>query len=249
MQVPKLGHTEQYTVRAYEIDGNKYMRVPALLRMLHEAAMQNVLRIKLSFWDLAPHHISWVLMRQVLHIHRLPTLGESVQIVTYPSGFERIFTYRDYKVYDTEGNLLASSSSTWLLMNTKTRRMAKLPDFILDFKKKVENFEGYLPRCTNQLDSPNEVSQSEQFKVHWYDLDFNEHTNNVQYIRWVLQTLDAAHLRNKQLQQLEILFKAECLLHDTVQSSAQESTQNTFLHHLQLADTGKTLALAKTIWE
>lgn len=248
MNVPPLGHTEAYTIRAYEINGNKQMRIPALLRMLHESAMQNVLQIQLSFWDLMPHHISWVLMRQVLHIERLPTLGETVTIVTYPSGFERIFTYRDYKVYDKDGTLLVHSSSTWLLMDVRTRRMAKLPDFILDFKTKVENFEGHLPRCTSKFDIPIQSDREAAFKVQWYDLDFNEHTNNVQYITWLLQTLAPEVLRNQQLQRLEILFKAECLLGDSVQSIVQQQENSTFLHHLQLAESGKTLALAKSVW-
>ena len=248
MNALEYGHQETYTIRAYEIDGNRRMRVPALLKMLHEAAMQNVLRIKLSFWDLQPHHISWVLMRQVLHIERMPLLGETVTIHTRPSGFERIFTYRDYKVYDAEGKLLVSSSSTWLLMDVRTRRMARLPDFILDFKKRVENAKDYLPRCTSKFETVENPSRTTDFQVRWYDLDFNEHTNNVQYIRWMLQTLAPDVLRQRQLRQFEVLFKAECLLGDNIHAQVQTKDNTTFLHQLQAED-GKTLALAKSVWK
>lgn len=59
-----LLYTQNYLVRAYEIDAQQRMTVPALSRLMQEAALQNVIQIGMSYWDLEPHHISWVLTRQ-----------------------------------------------------------------------------------------------------------------------------------------------------------------------------------------
>ena len=122
-----LAHEEWYTVRTYDVDRYKQMTAPSLLRSMNEAAMQNVLRLKLSVWDLEPEQLSWVLLRVDLQIQQMPTVSQRIRILTYPSGFERAFTYRDFRVYDEEGQLLAQATTTWVLMHLETRRPMRIP--------------------------------------------------------------------------------------------------------------------------
>ena len=131
MPIPSIGHQENYTIRAYDIDAHKRLTAPALVRILNEAAMQHVLKLKLSVLDLEPQQIGWVLLRLEMRISRLPVLGEKIQIRTTPSCFELAFTYRDYYMLDEQGEVIASVASTWILMNTESRRPARIPDWIV----------------------------------------------------------------------------------------------------------------------
>jgi acyl-ACP thioesterase len=97
--IPPFGYQEDFCVRTFEIDSTKSATLPAIVQLMQEAAMQNVIDIKLSIWDLEPHKISWVVMRKNMTINRLPVLGEKIQILTYPAGFEKFFTYRDFHSY------------------------------------------------------------------------------------------------------------------------------------------------------
>ncbi|MEM9990552.1 MAG: acyl-ACP thioesterase domain-containing protein [Bacteroidota bacterium] len=245
-----LHYEETHRVRAYEVNECRTMRVPALLKVLHEAAMQNVINLGISYWDLKPKGISWILLHQRLDIERLPKLGETITIHTRPSGFERLFNYRDYKVYDTEGQLLLSSASTWLLLHTATRKIAKIPRFILDLDNEMPNSARLndLPRCQERLPRLSNFVQHVPFQVHWYDLDFNEHANNIAYVRWMFQVLPIDVLRKKHLQTLHISFKAECLLHQQITVKISPTSPNEYLHQIQAKEDGKVLALAKTIW-
>ncbi len=123
-------YRQSYTVGAFDIDAYKRMTAPALLRVLNEVAMQHVLALKLSVWDLEPHKIAWVLLRLEIRIHRLPELGEQLSIHTQPSGFERVFTYRDYRVTDAEGKLIVEAATTWVLFNIENRRPTRIPSWI-----------------------------------------------------------------------------------------------------------------------
>jgi len=119
-----------FTIQKMPLHHRKQATIPALVKLMHEAAMQNVIDLKLSVWDLEPHQISWVLMRKNLVIHHVPKLGEQIKVVTHCAGFEKYFTYRDYKIYNQADELLAAAASTWLLMDTIKRRMTRIPDFI-----------------------------------------------------------------------------------------------------------------------
>lgn len=244
-----IGFTNTYTIRTYEIDNQKVCLVPSLIKLMHEAAMENVLKLKLSVWDLEPHHISWVLMRKSLKINRLPVLGDVIHVQTYPAGFEKFFTYRDYNIFDESGDLLASSSSTWLLMDTIDRKMTRIPEFILDLNKQMPPKEACLPRAKNKLIRFEETHSAKNFQVGWYDLDFNNHLNNVFYICWMLEALDDSVLQYKKLKDFDIVYKQEAKWKDQVISEVQRVEENVFLHRLVRAADGKELSLAQSFWE
>jgi acyl-ACP thioesterase len=216
---------------------------------MHEAAMQNVLKLNLSVWDLEPQLISWVLMRKNMVFDRLPELGERITILTYPAGFERLFTYRDYRVYDEQGDQIAWSSSTWLLMDTQARRMTKIPPSILALNDQMPDPANCLPRAQGKFPKLVSASGSQIYKVNFYDLDFNNHLNNTLYIKWMLEALPDAILEDRQLTRLFIQYKAECRWKEKVVAEIEPLGEQTFLHRLKLASDNKELALAKSVWE
>lgn len=243
-----LGYEEFFTIRTYEIDNRKKATPTAIIRLMQEAAMQNVLRLKLSVWDLEPQGIAWVLMRLHLTIHRLPQLGERIRIQTYPAGFEKFFTHRDSKIFDADGYLVAYSSSTWLLMDTHARRMARIPDLILAYQAQMPPESACLPRATDKLPKFEQACLRKTFEVNWHDLDFNLHLNNTLYIQWMLETIEDEILQQGYLHLLDVIFRAEAVWRDIVHAETDVVDYNTRLHRLIRASDGKELAAMRSIW-
>jgi medium-chain acyl-[acyl-carrier-protein] hydrolase len=248
-ELPPLGYSGVFIIRTYEIDNQKRATIPAIVKLMHEAAMQNVIHLKLSVWDLESHQISWVLMRKWLEIYRMPKLGEQITIHTYPAGFERMFTFRDYKMYDEDGLLIAASSSTWLLMDTQSRKMTGMPPFILEVQDQVPADYDYLPHPGNKLRVSDQLALSKDFVVGWHDLDFNQHLNNTYYTQWMLEVLGPDVLQEKQLQRLDIQYRAEGMLGDKVEAQAGKEKEGQFAHRLLEKTTGKEMALARSFWK
>jgi medium-chain acyl-[acyl-carrier-protein] hydrolase len=252
MQYTPLQHREFFIVRTYEIDNRKRATIPALVRLMHEAAMQNVIDLKLSVWDLEPQQISWVLMRKELHFQRLPGLGERIQVLTYPAGFERLFTYRDYRVFDEAGEQIAWSSSTWLLMNTENRRMTGLPPGILEYEPQMPDPGRCLPRpSSGKLPVMKTPEHQQHYQVNWFDLDFNNHLNNTLYLKWMLEALPDPLLRNGKVRKLTIHYRAESHWKDRVHAQTQQLGENRFLHRLVREEENgdRELASALSEWE
>ena len=244
---PLLIKTEPFTIRTYEIDNRKQATVPSLVKLMHEAAMQNVLDLKLSVWDLEPHQISWVLMRKNLIINQLPNLGDQIKVVTHCAGFEKFFTYRDYKIFNQQDELLAYASSTWLLMDTVKRRMSRIPDFILALECPPDS--ECLPRPKNKLPKFEAANLSKTFTVGWYDLDFNQHLNNVFYLQWILETVPDELLQNGRLNRIDIVYKLECKWKEKIVCETQIIDKQHLLHRLVRKSDRKELSTAETRWE
>ena len=244
--ITPLAYACDYTVQTYDIESRRRMTVAALVKLMQEAAMQNVIEMKLSAWDLEPQHISWVLMRKSMKIQRLPLIGERVKVITYPAGFEKFFTYRDYKVLDENGRTIAYSSSTWLLMDTLSRRMARIPAFILEFAKDMPPLSLCLPRPATKMPQFETPEMALPFRVNWHDLDFNGHLNNVFYIQWMLEALPDDVLNSATLKKFDIFYKQEAHWKEELISEVQQLGNHCFLHRLVRKEDGKEMALAES---
>jgi medium-chain acyl-[acyl-carrier-protein] hydrolase len=248
MTIPAIAFQQEYEVRTYDVDNRKIMTVPALVMLMQEAAMQNAIQLHFSIWDFEAYDFNWVLMRKQLQINRLPKMRESIKVVSYPAGFYRFFAYRDYFVFDLEGNILASSASTWLLMNLTDRKVVPIPEFILSIEKDCPAINDCLPRPKGRLKSFDQVQHTQNFKVNWHDLDFNEHLNNVHYMKWMIEALPKAVLETHVLKSLDIHYKLECHLEDELQAQVYIPENGIYKHRLiNLAD-GNEVARADTVW-
>lgn len=248
MPIPKELVTEcSYSIRTSEIDRARKCTVTSLINIMQETAMQNVIDLNLSVWDLAEQQISWVLMRKNLKLYKLPELGSSIRVITHPAGFDKLFTYRDYKVYDEKDQLIAESSSTWLLMNTEKRRIARIPEEI----RARGNFDTSecLPHPKNKLPKVERVDIQKDFLVNWHDLDFNEHLSNIRYMQWMFETVDNYIEHRGKLIELDIIYKQECHWKDTVRVLTQKISDTQYLHKLIRLSDEEVIAVAQTFWK
>lgn len=241
-------HTESFSVRAYSVDGTKRLSIPKLVQFMHETAMQHVLQLQLSVLDLEPMNLAWVLTRIEIKIEQQPFLNQTVQVQTNPSGFERVRTFRDYRMLDQEGQLLASAVSTWFLMDTQTRRIARVPEpiktKIVDIVQQIDDPIARTPSQNLQIEK---TDYQRTFQVGWHDLDFNAHLNNIHYIKWLLDALPEQFLDTHQLRSLDLYYKQECVLNDEVLSEVQFAEKGGSLH--RLSKDGKEVASAICKWD
>ena len=124
--------------------------------------------------------------------------------------------------------------------------MARIPDFILALESPPA--ADCLPRPKNKLPKFEQVDLAKDFTVGWYDLDFNQHLNNVFYLQWILETVPDNLLQHAQLQQMDIIYKMECQWKEEVIAETQVISNNHLLHRLIRKSDGKQLSMAETKW-
>lgn len=242
----KLIHFEEGQIKGYDVDIHQRATIPAMVMMMQEAAMQHVLRIGVSAKELVKENLGWILHQQYFEFFRQPMLGEKVKIQTNPTGLERIFTYRDFQMKDEKGKLSAQASSSWLLMDTETRKMAKYPKFISEMLQPSNDFEKLPrpPRMKFKIENPD---FKKTFKVGFHDLDFNGHLSNFYYFKWMLDSMPSDILKNEELESLQIRFKEECYLDDEVKVLIEKVDEKTYVHILLRNE--KIVAEGRTIWK
>ena len=241
---PPYGHEEWFRIRTHEIDHHKKITVPSLQMLMQEASMQNVIKLKLSVWDLEQHQISWVLLRKELKVYRLPRLGERIKVITYPAGFDRVFAFRDFWVYSESDEVLAHAASTWTLLNLATRKLQRIPQEMLDMN--LISPEDRLQPPDSKIDVPQDFTNAYSYDINNFDLDWNSHVNNVVLSKLMLQSFEHDFHNEHKLQRFTFHIKNECYLGERVRIDHEEDDDVNY--HRILGHDNRVVAIGQSVW-
>lgn len=237
---------KNYIVQYYETDQRGFARPVALLNYLQSIAGEHATLLGVAVADLRKSGHTWVLSRIHLAMERYPRGGNSVRIKTWLATRETLFTVRDFELYDMAGVLIGRATTSWAVLNLKSRRPVKLlnvlPMYPLNPERALDDAFNALPVL--------ETSEYElRLPVLRGDLDINRHVNNTVYAGWALETIPEEVDSTCYLADMEIGFRAEALYGDTIVArSAKTEDMQVFIHCIENGTDGRELARLQTRW-
>jgi medium-chain acyl-[acyl-carrier-protein] hydrolase len=241
-------HTETLRVRNFETDSQGNLTLLSLANYLQDAADRHAIRLGVGMPALSELGLSWVLHRMKISINRWPRLAEEITIETHPSGLERVYVYRDFRVYDQQRNLLITASSTWLVFDKVKRALVTPAAHFQDIFEPYRHLV-FLPRPTPKF-SPllSEGLPRVQVRARHNEIDTNAHVNNSVYFQWLLEPFSADFLAGNACKEIEIQFKKECTRQDLITSVCSVPNAGEVRHWL-LDDARQEMAVGITRWQ
>ena len=170
-----------------DVDSRFNLKVPALYRYFQDAALLATKDVKVDSMSLAKKNIDWVITRMDVEIIRLPKCDETIFVHTYPGKDMAFFYPRYFYITDEKDNVIVRSSSLWVLIDNNTRKMISDREVVKHLPEEHQSDELPLP---NKIQIPQEKIFVEKRKIHYHDLDFNSHMNNVRYVELLLDVHD-----------------------------------------------------------
>lgn len=242
-----LIHRQKFTIRGYDAGMQMKANPLSIIKILHDAAVDQVIELGFSALQLDPRNLAWVLAQQYLEIFHYPKLGEEVEVVTFPSGVEKAFTYRDYYMYSSKGRLITQASTSWILMNTALRKISAFPPDIDEILQGTSTLD-HLPRppAIHMPDKNSDAGNSRNFQASFFDVDFNNHVSNHYFFRWMLDSIPINYLSNYRLRSLNVKFRGEAYAGELITADAMKINEASWEHLLLKA--GKTIAHGISEW-
>jgi medium-chain acyl-[acyl-carrier-protein] hydrolase len=240
---------KEYVVHTYETDARGLARPLALLNFLQDAAGDHAGRLGLSVIDLLKRNQTWVLSRYHVLIQRYPSLGERVELVTWPSAKHGYFAVRDFEVSTAAGPVLTATSS-WMVIDLDRKQPVKVDEVVGPAyaigKRALDDPFASLPVLSA-------AAAELRFRVEAGHLDWNRHVNNAVYVQWALEAVPPEILMSRRPLDLEVSYRAEALYGDEVVSAVERLPEDGagpgFLHQIRHAGSGTELARLRTRWE
>jgi acyl-ACP thioesterase len=246
-QDPNLIWREAYTIRSYEADAQGKATMPLLCRFMQESASNHAEHLGFGISWLAENNFAWFLTRQLVRMDIYPGLGETIQLLTWPKGRDRLLWYRDFKILDSGDSVIGRAVTAWLVIDLDRRRPRRADT--LRSLHPSNDVESALPRRPGKVASLSKATHSHSLCVGYRDLDVNEHVNSARYIEWGLDAFDVEFHKSHRLAELEVNYLAEALCGDVVSANCEDTDGQTFLHSLVRESDSLELFRARTLWK
>ena len=220
-----------------------------ILTLLEETAADHCFSINHSLYDLEEQNIGWVVLSGVIKMDRYPRYREKITIRTWLSSYSTIKGIRENIIYDEQGNIIGRSKGLWVFFDIKKRRPIQIFDNIKE-KWSSCNEECINHDITKKIDSIDTAIYYKDFIINRFDVDTNQHVNNIRYLQWLIESIPEEIIDNFYLHHIDGRFIAEALLGDIIMSYTEmDILNNSFTHTIKNQSNNKPCATAKTLWK
>lgn len=87
--------------------------------------------VGLGLNDFGSTGLTWALINWKLESIKSCRYGDTLTVKTWARNACRIYSYRDFEVYDNDNNLLAIATSKWVLIDINKNGMIKIEDDLI----------------------------------------------------------------------------------------------------------------------
>ena len=192
------------------MDASLRMTIPAILDCFQDAAIFEAENGRITMEYLYDRHIVWMLSSWQIVIDRRPGLNERIRIATSPYDFKGFLGYRNFTLTGGEGDLIVRAASIWTLVDIEKHCPAKLTPEMQDAYEMAPKLAmEYAPRKIVLL---GDGEEQEHFKVRKYQIDSNQHMNNVEYVRLAMEMIP----EEVTIRELRVEYRKAALFGDEV---------------------------------
>ncbi|WKN32659.1 thioesterase [Porifericola rhodea] len=211
-----LLYLQSFRIRSYDVDFRR-RRPDVLCAFFQEVASEHALQLGVGYKQFDKQHLFWVLSRLLLKVKRMPRWHEQIIIESWAKGTERLFAVRDFLVRSAEGEIIGRASSYWLILNTQNRRPVRPDSFFSHLNFQQDAIEEAIEKLPELRKGKKHIEHAR-----YSDIDHNAHVNNIRYVAWMLNSFSTEHMRQYQLDSLQLNFLTEIKEGDLVEIYKQE---------------------------
>lgn len=206
---------ESFRIGSYDSDLNGRAKLTSICNYFQEIAGHHVDLIHQGIDDLKANNLSWILSRLKIQIFETPKWKDCIDIETWSVGTDTLFGNREFRIYNKTGEVIVQGGSSWLVFNTETKRLVRPQQIVAQMPV---NSEDPIYGCSlSKIPAVKEAKYIEDIHIHYSDIDFYRHVNNVKYIKWAIDSCLPEIQSGKTINELEINYLHESKLHQTLE--------------------------------
>ena len=181
-------------------------------------------------------------------MERYPKYKENIIIRTWLSGYSAIKGIRENIIYDEHFNIIGRAKGLWVFFDIKRRRPIQIFDAIKE-KWSFCNEESINYDIIKKIEAIDSSKYIKEFKVNRFDVDTNQHVNNIRYLQWVMDSIPDEFIDNYYLHSIDGRFIAEAQYGDEIKSFTERNINDDSFAHTIKTNNNKICATAITLWK
>lgn len=222
--------SREFSISSYDLNPKGQARLTSMANFFQEVAYHHAAKLGFGYNDMKARQTTWVLSRMRIRMESYPVWDDRIVIETWPSGVDKLFALRDFRIRNREGEVIGVASTAWLILNIETHRLIR-PKEALEHFKLIVHPEQVFEEALGKIEVNGDTKHLGIHSVVFSDLDIIGHVNNVKYMEWCIDSITAGTEPEREIREFEINFNKEALLSDKIEISGLDmsSSETRFL--------------------
>lgn len=212
-------YEQTLTIPCYATDASFHLKPAAFMDYMQEIAYLAATRLHFGYDELQEIHTAWVLSRMHFKFDNPPQWRDTVKLRTWHKGLDGLMFLRDFRMLDMDGKELLTATTSWLVINTKTRRLVRSDEILDIVPASTQCSDNAIVESAPKVVVPKSLEKEKvaEHVVTYSDVDIIGHTNNARYMVWAMDCLDYAVTSRQQVKEVWINFNKETKPGETVE--------------------------------
>ena len=160
--------------------------------------------------NLISENCTWMLLSWKVEIIKRPKFNDIIRVKTWSRKIEKFYAYRDFEVFNSQGELVAVASSKWVYIDIEKRKIIKVPQEVADSYDSENVFAfGEEESEFSKLKEPETYEKEIEFFITRNMIDTNKHLHNIYYLDIVKEVLPQELYEGHEFDYFEIMYKKE----------------------------------------
>lgn len=189
-----------------DYDRNGNLTLQAMIKMLENAGNRHSDFAKDSVIKGSAAGKAWILTDWKVRVDLYPKYGQKLQVQTWIEKLNSPFgSTRDF-AFLADGKICAKAVSKWVLLDTESKRLAKIEPGLVESYKPEEKSVFDSSRL-EKISLPEEFDGSKEIPLRRSDIDFNNHVHNLCYLDFTFEALPKERYVSSLYKSLRISYK------------------------------------------
>ena len=241
----KLIGNYPFNIDAYTTDFRGKATLPLISSFVLQVATKHAEERKFGYYEMTSQGKAWVLSRLIIEMFEYPEKDDKINVKTWVSGANRLFTERCVAFETPDGKPLGFARTIWAAIDVETRRptnvleLQGLTDYITEQEIPIEG-----PKKIPPLKDEESVGK---FTVRYSDIDINGHLNSMKYIEHFVDMFDIEMFKTKDIRRIELIYSNEAHFGTPLRLYKKEEETGIFILEMRKEDT--LISAARVYWE
>ncbi len=218
-------------VRAFDVDANDRLKVNTILDYFQDAASNDAERLNFGYSNFVPKGLTWVLSWAKFEFINYPKFMDEIKIQTWGKKQYKLYSIRDYLMFDSRDEIICRGTSAWLLLDSKSLRPKILPQLFPEIK--MLDSKDALPELPEKIIPKTQTEIVYSTQIRYSDIDLNQHENNAKYIELMLDCFDYEFHKKHTMKLLTVSFNAQSRYGDEIQLFKGKEKDNPLTHYVE----------------
>jgi len=212
-------------IDASMVDNHAYLRMDGIFNILQTMLTEYLKQYKADNISIKNNfNAAWLITKVLVKINKMPLWGTNITVKSYVVQKKSAKIILETIAKDKDENILFVAHDEMCPINLEKRRIIRLTDIefdpILLESNYLDNFE---------IIATDNLELSDSFNVKYIDIDFTNHTNNVSYIRYIINDLGLDFFEKYNITKIDVRYLAESRINDKLSILKNDNGNNVTL--------------------